>query len=360
MLSTTADSTPKPSGRINESIFNTGFCRCSYFCFANYDFFQKFAGQKKGSVMRKVIGIGETILDIIFKDNKPVAAVPGGSTYNAMVSLGRSGVSAAFISETGHDRVGDYIIDFLRTNGVNADSVSVFPESKSPVSLAFLNENNDAEYIFYKDHPHDRLDFSVPDIHADDIVVFGSYYAVNPVIRAQVKGLLDMARDRGAIIYYDVNFRPSHKNEIMRVTPNLIENLELSDIVRGSDGDFETLYGRRDADKVYKSDISFYCKNFICTRGAEPVVLFGRGGVRREYPVEPAGTVSTIGAGDNFNAGLVYGLIRYGITRDMIVSGLSAEQWDGVVAHALAFASECCRDIYNYVSVEFGEKMKKQ
>lgn len=27
--------------------------------------------------MRKVIGIGETLLDIIFKDNKPVEAVPG-------------------------------------------------------------------------------------------------------------------------------------------------------------------------------------------------------------------------------------------------------------------------------------------
>ena len=41
--------------------------------------------------MRKVIGIGETLLDIIFKVNKPVEAVPGGSTFNAIVSLGRVG-----------------------------------------------------------------------------------------------------------------------------------------------------------------------------------------------------------------------------------------------------------------------------
>ena len=33
--------------------------------------------------MRKVIGIGETVLDIIFKDNQPIGAVPGGNTYNA-------------------------------------------------------------------------------------------------------------------------------------------------------------------------------------------------------------------------------------------------------------------------------------
>ena len=308
--------------------------------------------------MRKVIGIGETILDIIFKDGRPVAAVPGGSTYNAMISVGRAGINAAFISETGNDRVGDYIIDFMKRNGVDTAGVSVFTESKSPVSLAFLDDNNDAEYIFYKDHPHDRLDFILPDIRQDDIIVFGSYYAVNAVIRPQVKGLLDEARRCGAVIYYDVNFRPSHRHEVMKITPNLIENLEYADIVRGSSADFEVIYGRGDADRVYKSDISFYCKNFICTQGASPVIVNGKGGLRREYAVEPTDTVSTIGAGDNFNAGIVYGLIRLGITRDMVDGGLTAEQWDGVISYAQAFAAECCKDIYNYVSEDFGKKMK--
>ena len=56
--------------------------------------------------MRKVIGIGETILDIIFRDEQPIGAVPGGSMFNGLISLGRVGVDAAFISETGNDRVG--------------------------------------------------------------------------------------------------------------------------------------------------------------------------------------------------------------------------------------------------------------
>ena len=34
--------------------------------------------------MRKVIGIGETILDILFKDSQPTAAVPGGSVFNGI------------------------------------------------------------------------------------------------------------------------------------------------------------------------------------------------------------------------------------------------------------------------------------
>ena len=90
--------------------------------------------------MRKVIGIGETVLDIIFKGGKPIEAVPGGSSFNAVISLGRAGVNASFISEAGNDRIGEYVIQFLRDNGVNADNVSIFPESKSPLSLAFLDE----------------------------------------------------------------------------------------------------------------------------------------------------------------------------------------------------------------------------
>ena len=132
--------------------------------------------------------------------------------FNGLISLGRVGMSAAFISETGDDRVGKHIIHFLEENHVDASSVSVYPETKSPVSLAFLNERNDAEYIFYKDHPHDRLELIYPDIQPDDIVMFGSFYAVNPVIRNQMEAFLTFARDRGAILYYDVNYRASHRD----------------------------------------------------------------------------------------------------------------------------------------------------
>ena len=133
---------------------------------------------QKLTTMRKVIGIGETILDILFRNGQPQAAVPGGSVYNAMISLGRMGMDVTFISETGNDRVGSMILDNMRANGVRTDNVNVFPDGKSPVSLAFLNENNDAEYIFYKDYPRQRLDVTMPDIQADDIVMIGSYFAV--------------------------------------------------------------------------------------------------------------------------------------------------------------------------------------
>lgn len=309
--------------------------------------------------MRKVIGIGEAVLDIIFKDNKPIEAVPGGSAFNAITSLGRCGVSTSFISEAGNDHVGKYIIEFLKSNGVNADNVTTFPDSKSPVSLAFLNEKNDAEYIFYKDHPHDQLEFTYPDIQPDDIVLFGSFYAVNPVIRPQLVGLLDYARSHGAIIYYDVNFRPAHKDEVIRITPNLIENLDYADIVRGSHEDFATLYKKEDADKVYNAEISFYCRQFIYTHGSQPVEVRGGRDMKKAYPVPDTKVVSTIGAGDSFNAGFIFGMLKQGITRSDLERGLTGEQWDSLVGCALSFSADCCKDIFNYVSKKFGEKMKK-
>lgn len=308
--------------------------------------------------MRKVIGIGETVLDIIFKNGKPIEAVPGGSAFNAMISLGRSGINTTFISEAGNDRVGEYVINFLKENGVNADNVNVFPDSKSPLSLAFLDENNNADYIFYKDHPHDQLEFAYPEINTDDIVVFGSFFAINPVVRPQVGGFLEYAHNHGAILYYDVNYRASHQHEIMKITPNLIENLEYADIVRGSHEDFGILYKMADADRVYQAEISFYCKKFICTCGAEPIVVHGDNGFRKEYPTAKTNVVSTIGAGDNFNAGFVYGLIKEGITRDDIDKGLTEAQWDKLIESGQQFSAECCKDIYNYVSKEFGEKIR--
>ena len=287
--------------------------------------------------MRKVIGIGETILDIIFRNDQPSAAVPGGSVFNGIVSLGRMGVNVCFISETGNDHVGNIILQFMRDNHIPTDHVNVFPDGKSPVSLAFLNEHSDAEYIFYKDYPKQRLDVLFPSINEDDIIVIGSYYALNPVLRDKILELLDIAKEKRAIVYYDPNFRSSHKNEAMKLAPTIIENLEYADIVRGSLEDFYYMYGIKDVEKIYKDKIKFYCPLFLCTAGAERISL-RTNAISKEYPVAPLEAVSTIGAGDNFNAGLIYGMLKYDVRyRDL--QHLSEETWDKVIQCGQDFAA---------------------
>ena len=309
--------------------------------------------------MRKIIGIGETVLDIIFKGKQPIQAVPGGSAFNTIISIGRSGIPAMFIGETGNDKVGEWVRSFLEENHVDASALNIFPDSRSPLSLAFLDENGNADYLFYKDHPHDKIDFNYPTIEPDDVVVFGSFFAINPVVRPQVAGFLEYAHQQGAILYYDVNYRASHRNDLLRVTPNIIENLELADIVRGSNEDFEIMYRKTSADAVFKAEISFYTHNFIYTRGAEPVEVRDKSGFAKQYAV-PANdqVVSTIGAGDNFNAGFLFGLVKYGITREQVENGLTEQQWDQLIESAQRFSANVCQRLDNSISPEFGEEMK--
>ena len=305
--------------------------------------------------MRKVIGIGETILDILFKNNQPTAAVPGGSVFNGLVSLGRAGVNVTFISEVGGDHVGDIILNFMEENGISTDSVIVYPDRKSPVSLAFLNERNDAEYSFYKDYPSLRLDVDMPEITSDDIVMFGSFYAVTPQLRDKVKDLLEKARQAGAIIYYDVNFRSTHAHEAIKLMPTILENFEYADIVRGSGEDFGNMFGMTDADSVYQHKVSFYCPRFICTNGGDGLCLRTKT-LKKDYPVKSIQTVSTIGAGDNFNAGLVFGLLKNRI-RKADFDELTEADWDKIVASGMSFSAEVCASLDNYISKEFAASL---
>ena len=306
--------------------------------------------------MRKVIGIGETILDILFRDGQPQAAVPGGSVYNAVISLGRMGQNVTFISETGNDRVGEMILANMRENGVDTANVNVFPEGKSPVSLAFLNERNDAEYIFYKDYPRQRLEVNMPEISSDDIIMIGSYFAITPVLRDKVKELLDRAHDAGVIIYYDVNFRSTHANEAIKLMPTIIENFEYADILRGSTEDFQNMFRQPDADKVYSDHVEFYCPNFICT-DADGDVRLRTKHVCKDYPVTPLKAVSTIGAGDNFNAGVVYGLLKYRVRRADLAE-LTEADWDAIIRCGMDFSADVCKSVSNSVSKEFAESYR--
>jgi fructokinase len=307
--------------------------------------------------MRKVIGIGETIMDIVLKNGQPVAAVPGGSVFNGIISLGRLGTNVTVISETGNDRVGREILKFMEDNGVDSSNVNVYADGRTAISLAWLNERNDAEYDFYKDYPKARLEVEWPAVEKDDIVMMSSYFVLNPALRTKVREFLTYAREKGALIYYDFNFRSSHKMEALKLRPDIIENIEFADIVRGSTEDLYNMFDNSDPDKVYRQEIDFYCKNMLCTDSDGDIRLFSPQ-VNKKYAVTPVQTVSTIGAGDNFNAGIVYGLLKENIGRDDLPT-LSEEKWNKVVRCGMDLAAQVCQSLNNSISKEFAESYKK-
>ena len=293
---------------------------------------------------KRVIGIGETVLDILFKNDQPQKAVPGGSTFNSIVSLGRAGVPCLMVTEVGDDHIGEMTCQFLRKNGVSDEYVCRHKGTKSHITLAFLNEHNDAQYTFYKDHASAALDGKLPEITSEDIVLFGSFFAINPTIRPAVSTLLRNARKAGAWLYYDINFRKSHIPDIPNVIENIEENMRLADVVRGSKEDFEYLYGLNDPNAIYEK-VQPFCNRFILTDGARSIRIFTPAGCEI-FPVQPIETVSTVGAGDNFNAGYIYAKMQ----------GLDtpAER----VKMAQRWSQDVCRQIGNNISDELVAQLR--
>ena len=287
---------------------------------------------------KRVIGIGETVLDILFKNDQPQKAVPGGSTFNSIVSLGRAGVPCAMVTEVGGDHIGEIICRYLQENGVSSEYVCRHEHIKSHISLAFLNEHNDAQYVFYKDHASVSLDGKLPEFCKDDVVLFGSFFAINPAIRPVVGGLLRAAREAGAWLYYDVNFRKDHIPDLPNVMSNIEENMGLADVVRGSMEDFEYMYGLLDGDAIYKR-MCRHCPTLILTDGPRPIRVYSPEGCET-YPVQTIETVSTVGAGDNFNAGYIYAMLKG--SHDQASRIGMAQRW----------SQDVCRQLGNNISDE--------
>ena len=298
---------------------------------------------------RKVVGVGETILDILFRGGQPEAAVHGGSSFNSIISVGRAGVPCTFVGYTGADEVGRQTVSFMQANGVGTEHFQIRQGEKSAVSLAFLGENGDATYSFYKEPPHVASSWTLPDMTRGDVMLFGSYYAACTGMRPLIMQLLERAAQAGAIVYYDLNFRSNHKDELEQLTPVILQNFRQSTIVRGSADDFEVMLSSRDARDIYNMYISRYCKYLICTAGAEAIVVCTPTACH-EFQAPPIDdVVSTVGAGDSFNAGFACALIWEGIMPEDLAS-LNRDTWQRLIATACRFAGETCRSKENYVN----------
>ena len=301
--------------------------------------------------------IGETVLDIIFKSDQPVAAKPGGSMLNTAVSLGRSGVHVEFISDIADDHPGEMIVRFLEENATGTSYLNRYSSGKTTLALAFLDTKAEAGYSFYSEPPKELLAGKLPVPERNDIVLFGSFFSVTEAIREKLKTFLSSASQNRALIVYDPNFRRPHLNALQQVMPLIMENISVADIIKGSAEDFLHIFATRDPLEVFDRIRTHDSQVMIYTRSNDDVIILARD--HKIYvPVPKIEPVSTIGAGDSFNAGLIYSFIKMGISREQIPF-LHMNEWKKIAGNAIRFSQNVCMSLDNYISKDFIPSLEK-
>ncbi len=306
--------------------------------------------------MRKIYTIGETVLDLIFDPLKNVIPKPGGAMLNSSVSLGRLDMPVSFITEIGEDNAGKYILKFLYQNGVDTSFAYNFNKGQTALALAFLDENENAEYSFYKNYPTERMSQELPVLSSNDIVLFGSFFAITREVRNPLMNFIKQAKQQNTIILYDPNFRKPHLHELPEIKRDLLENISYASIVRGSDEDFKLIFNTNNADETFEIIKANGCSLLVYT-SSNKLVEFRSPDISISLQIPPIKTLSTIGAGDNFNAGLIFSLHKLGLFNNDLLK-VNKKMWETILKTAIEFGSHVCTHYDNYITQEFASRIK--
>jgi len=302
-----------------------------------------------------IFTIGETVLDIIFKDLTDVKVRPGGSMLNTAISLGRLGLQVNHITTLSGDRSADLLIEFLNQNGVGTQWILRDREIKTSLALAYLDKEQKAEYTFYKDELKKQPELIFPEIKSDDIILFGSFFSLNPNIRSQLSGFLSKAKHSGALIIYDPNFRKPHLPQLPQFLPYINENFGFAHLVKASDEDFENIFNLTNGADAWGKAKLTGVKALIYTKGDQGAELFSSD-YHLTVPGIPVQVVSTIGAGDTFSAGLIYALSSG--NRHSSLSEMDKSKWSATIHFANRCAACVCEHFDNYLPHDTIEELK--
>lgn len=270
---------------------------------------------------------------------------------NASVSLQRAGVAVSLITELGKDQTSELMIDFLQQHHIHTEYITRYPDNKTAVALAFLDEQRKPTYTFLKDYPKKRKLAAPPVFHPGDLFLFGSLYALDPDIQGYLKEYREMARKGDALILYDPNIRQQEKLKDEPMRDLVQQQIRTAHIVKGSDEDFEALFGTRDVESVFRKLHQLNSRAlFVMTQGREGASAFWNGQTI-QAAAQPVAVVSTIGAGDGFNAGMAAFLS--GHPKKM-------SEWDRSFVEAMLdagirFAASVCASDENYIQTSFGK-----
>jgi fructokinase len=288
-----------------------------------------------------ILSCGDALIDfvpVVAADGRDAARPAiGGSCLNIAVGIARLGVASGFVGGISTDLFGRMIADHAIASNVD---LSRAMRSAHQTTLAFVRiVDGESQYAFY-DAETASANWSyqrgsIP-FDAVEAVHIGSTTLVHERGAAEASALIADARP-AATISFDPNCRPVLVSDKKTYRGRMDAFADNADIVRMSDVDFRYLY----ADDAYAARAGRLLAGgsilFVITRGGNGVQAWHRkaGMIEVEAPVVEV--VDTIGAGDSFQAALLFALARLKRLERASLQSIGADE----LRKALSFACQC-------------------
>jgi fructokinase len=261
----------------------------------------------------------------------------GGSCLNVAIGMARLGVPTGFVGGVSTDMFGQMIAAHAGASDVDLRYAT---RSDHQTTLAFVRiVAGESHYAFYDAETATRnwtyRRGSIP-FETIEAVHVGSTTLVNDMGAAETLALIVDAR-ASSTISFDPNCRPNLVKDKPAYTSRMAEFAALADIVRMSDVDFTYLYDdepyRRRADALLGKGASLV----VITRGIDGAVAWHKAAGQIEVAAPKVTVADTIGAGDTFQAALLFALHKQGRLRRQQLGDVSADE----LRRSLSFAANC-------------------
>lgn len=256
----------------------------------------------------KIVSVGELLVDLTQTgaDERGVpiyAANPGGAPANLAVAASLSGAHAAFIGKVGDDSLGNMLINTLKSK--NVDISGVIKDKLRPTTLAAVSLDSCGErsFSFYRSGcadasmSADELDYAL--IRSADILHFGSVSLSCEPSAAATVAAVKAAKESGAVISYDPNYRPLLWSCESEAVAKMKEVLKFVDIVKVSEEELFILTGESDIRSGARKLIESGVRLAVVTLGDDGAYYMTAesSGFEKGFKTE---AVDTNGAGDTF------------------------------------------------------------
>jgi fructokinase len=268
--------------------------------------------------------------------------VAGGSCLNIAVGMARLGAPAGFVGGISTDLFGRMIADHALASQVELRYAT---RSEHQTTLAFVRTvGGEPQYAFYDEATASRnWIYRCGSVPFDEIeaVHVGSTTLADQQGAAQALALVEDARG-SVTISFDPNCRPKLVKHKARYVEQMDAFAAAADIVRMSDVDFEFLYGGSDHTERAKSLIKAGASLIVVTRGIKGAQAWHKEAGTVEVQAPTVDVVDTIGAGDSFQAALLFALRAIGRIGRQALARTNSDELGRVLSFAASCAAFTC------------------